>query len=240
MKKLRRKDKNIIGWFLLVCALLAGSIVWAWHEYVSTPPYVDPDRFPVRGFDISAHNGYANLKAAADAGFEFVFIKASEGVDFRDPNFALNWQKARHAGLAIGAYHFFRFDKDGVEQADNFLRVIGPRPLDLPLVIDVEETGNPAGIPLEKITERLQQMMEYLNMRGHRVMLYSNRAGYEKLLYDDFRGYDLWICQFTDNSANSDWTFWQFDHHGHVPGIRGEVDLDVYHGSRHEWEQWIK
>lgn len=221
----------VAGAFLGVLLLLGGAIWWAWHYYVSTPPYVDHERFPVRGFDISAHNGYANFKAAADAGFQFVFIKASEGTDFRDENFVLNYNKARHAGLKTGAYHFFRFDKDGVEQANNLLRVVGPRPLDLGLVIDVEDSGNAKGVPLDSIRTRLQLMVEYLNMRGHRVMFYSNRQGYEKYLLRDFEGMPLWICQFTDNSMNTDWTFWQYDHHGKVPGIRGDVDLNVYAGQ---------
>ncbi len=215
----------VAGAFLGVLLLLGGAIWWAWHYYVSTPPYVDHERFPVRGFDISAHNGYANFKAAADAGYQFVFLKASEGTDFRDENFVLNYNKARHAGLKTGAY------QDGVEQANNLLRVVGPRPLDLGLVIDVEDSGNAKGVPLDSIRARLQLMVEYLNMRGHRVMLYSNRQGYEKYLLQDFEGMPLWICQFTDNSMNTDWTFWQYDHHGKVPGIRGDVDLNVYAGQ---------
>lgn len=235
-----KKDIIVAGWFLLVTLLLAAAAWWAWHHYMSSPPYVDPERFPVRGFDISAHNGYSNLNAAAAAGYDFVFIKASEGTDFRDENFVLNYQKARHAGLKTGAYHFFRFDRDGIEQAKNLLRVIGPRPLDLGLAIDVEDQGNATGVPADSIKARLQLMIEYLNLRGHRVTLYSNRAGYEKYLLPDFEGSPLWICQFTDNSANTDWTYWQFDHHGRIPGIRGDVDLNVFSGSRDDWERkWM-
>lgn len=226
-----KKDIIVAGAFAAVLVLLGGAIWWAWHYYVSTPPYVDFERYPVRGFDISSHNGYANMNAAADAGYKFVFIKASEGVDFRDENFVINYNKASHAGLKTGAYHFFRFDKDGIEQANNLLRTVGRRRLDLGLVIDVEEAGNAKGVPMDSIRARLQLMVEYLNMRGHHVMFYSNRGGYEKYLLQDFEGMPLWICQFTDNSGNDDWTFWQYDHHGRIPGIRGEVDLNVYCGT---------
>lgn len=235
-----KKDIAVAGWFLLVVLLLGGASWWTYHEYVSTPPYVDPERFPVRGFDISAHNGYANLEAASRAGFDFVFIKASEGADFRDENFVLNYQKARHAGLKVGAYHYFRFDRDGVEQAVNFLKVVGPRSLELGLAVDVEEHGNARGVPVDSVKARLQLMLEYLNLRGHRVTLYSNRAGYEKYLLDDFRGLPLWICQFTDNSANTDWTYWQYDHRGSVPGVRGNVDLNVFAGTREDWDRHFK
>lgn len=240
MMYIAKKDMAVAGWFLLVSLLLVLAIWWAWHHYVSTPPYVDHERFPVKGFDISAHNGYANLNAAAEAGYDFVFMKATEGTDFRDENFVLNYQKARHAGLKVGAYHFYRFDKDAIAQASNLLRVIGPRPLDLGVVIDVEDSGNAKGVPVDSVKAGLQLMVEYLNMRGYRVTLYSNRDGYEKYLLDDFEGFPLWVCQFTDNSANSDWTFWQYDHHGRVPGIRGDVDLNVFSGSRSEWEAMLE
>ena len=117
--------------FLVAVLVLVFAGIWAVKEFMSTPPYVDPERFPIRGIDVSSHNGMMNLDAAAKDGVEFVFIKASEGATFRDPNFRLNYTKARHAGLMTGAYHFFRFDVDGVSQAVNFLRAIGPRRLEL-------------------------------------------------------------------------------------------------------------
>lgn len=235
----RLAEIKIIAWFLLVVALLGGAGWWAWHKYVTTPPYVDPDRFPVRGIDISAHNGYANLDAVAAEGYDFVWIKASEGKGFRDPNFALNYDKARKAGLKTGAYHFFRFDRDGIQQARNLLNVIGKRDLELGIAIDVEEYGNPAGIPLDSIKNRLQVMVEYLNMKGHRVTFYSNRKGWEDILRDEYEGFPLWVCSFTDNSTADDWTFWQFNHHGKVSGVRGDVDINVFRGSREEWEEYL-
>ena len=107
--------------FMLVAALLVFASVWAYHKFISTPPYVDSERYPVRGIDVSSHNGMMNLDAAAKDGVEFIFIKASEGATFRDENFRLNYSKARHAGMKTGAYHFFRFDVDGVAQAVNFV-----------------------------------------------------------------------------------------------------------------------
>lgn len=237
--KNRSKDKRVVIWFILVTLLLSGAAWWAWHTYITTPPYVDPERFPVRGIDMSAHNGYANLDAAAQAGYEFVWIKASEGRDFKDANFHLNYDKARHAGMKIGAYHFFRFDRDGIDQANNLLQAIGRRPLDLGVAIDVEEHGNAPDVPIDSITARLQVMAEYLNMRGYRVTFYSNRDGCEKYLARDFPGAPLWVCSFTDNSANDDWDFWQFNHHGKVPGFRSDVDINVFKGSRDEWERWL-
>lgn len=235
------KDIRVAGWFALVTLLLAGACWWAWHRYMSTPPYVDPERFPVKGLDLSAHNGYANLNAAAAEGYEFVWLKSSEGVSFRDENFVLNYQKARHAGMRVGAYHYFRFDRDGIEQAVNFLNAVGRRHLDLGLAIDVEEQGNARGVPVDSVKARLQLMVEYLNMAGHRVTLYSNRAGWEKYLMPEFEGMPLWICSFNDENAMSgDWTYWQHNHRGKVAGVRGDVDINAYSGSRSQWEDEMR
>lgn len=231
-KKRPREDILVAAAFLVVLLLLGGSAFWAWNKYISTPPYVDYERFPVRGIDVSAHNGVLDLDAAARDGISFVFIKATEGESFVDPNFRLNYMKAGHAGLKRGAYHFFRFDRDGMSQALNLLKVLAGRPLELGIAIDVEEQGNPEGIPRDSVVQRLQAFTDFLILNGQRVTFYSNRAGYDKYLFEHFRDYPLWICSFDEENAKAaDWAFWQYDHHGKVAGIPGDVDLNVYHNK---------
>ena len=170
----RRMDRLVGVGFLLLLIVLTCTCIWAYRQFITTPPYVDPQRFPVRGIDVSRHNGMMNLDAAAAEGIEFIFIKASEGSDYRDENFSINYRKARHAGMKVGAYHFFRFDRDGIEQAQNLLDVIGHRHLDLGIAIDVEEYTNPKDVPATLVSDRLSRMKEYLNLNGFRVIFYSN------------------------------------------------------------------
>ncbi len=222
--------------FLVLVVILAFSCIWVWEQYLTTPPYVDPERYPVRGIDVSSHNGNIDFSKVRADGYEFVFIKASEGSDFRDKNFQTNYTKARKGGIKTGAYHFFRFDKDGVDQAINFLKAVGNRKLDLGLAVDVEQQGNPEGIDKELITERLTAMAEYLYLKGYRVTFYTNKTGYEEFLMESFPGYPLWICSFSEHPIDADWTYWQYDHHGKVNGIKGDVDLNAYNGTREEFE----
>lgn len=237
--KRKKTELKVSALFLLVALLLAGAAVWAWNDYITSPPYVDPERFPIRGIDVSAHNGMMNFEGAAADGIEFVFIKASEGKGFRDSNFRLNYEKAARAGLKIGAYHFFRFDVDGVSQAVNLLKAIDGRRLDIGIAVDVEAEGNPKGVPPDSITERLTAMTEFLNMKGYRVMFYSNSKGYYEYLAENFRGYPMWICSFDGEPREENWTFWQYYHRGRVKGINGDVDLNVFNGKRHQWERFL-
>lgn len=232
------KDVRATIAFLIVCVALVLSGWWAYTKFMTSPPFVDPERYPVRGIDVSRHNGMMNLDAAAADGIDFIFIKASEGESLRDPNFNINFDKARHAGMKTGAYHFFRFDRDGVPQARNFLKAIGSRKPDLDLVIDVEEAGNKK-VNRDVVTERLRAMTEYLNLSGYRVIYYSNRDGYYDFIRDAFPGAQLWICSFSRIPLEEEWTFWQFDHHGRVAGIRGDVDLNTFVGSRSDWENYL-
>lgn len=234
-RTLRRRTAVMVVDFVFVALLLVYAGYYAGKSYLETPPYVDEIRYPVRGIDISAHNGMMNLEAAKADGIDFAFIKASEGDQYGDPNFALNYDKATAAGMKVGAYHFFRFDVDGVPQALNLLKRVGARPLDLGLVIDVEQPGNPEGTDMTVIADRLGAMLEYLNMKGYRVTIYSNRDGYYKYVADNFPGQQLWICSFSNPPISTDWMFWQYNHRGKVKGINGDVDLNAFNGSRQEW-----
>lgn len=224
--------------FVGVVCLLVFSSLWAFNIYLKTPPYVDPDRYPVRGIDISKHNGDVDFGKVKESGIDFVFVKASEGISLQDSLFSKNIMGARKHLLKTGAYHFFRFDCEGVDQAMNFLKALGNHDLDLGLVIDVEQYGNPR-VPLEDVKRRLGSMVEYLNLLGHRVMIYTNVDGYYDLVSETLPGCPLWICGFQKNPINTEWLFWQYDHHGKVKGVKGDVDMNTFFGSREEWDKYL-
>lgn len=233
------KDLWAAGAFLLVSLLLVFAAIWAYHTFMTSPPYVDPEKYPVRGIDVSAHNGKIDMAKVAADGYDFVFIKATEGVDFHDKNFRTNYDNAKKAGLKTGVYHFFRFDRDGVEQANNLMRTVGKRKPELGLVIDIEKNGNPPSIPIETINRRLAEMVDYLNLLGHRVTFYTNRDGYYDYLAESFPGCNLWICGFSETPINAEWSFWQYNHRGKVDGIKGDVDLNAFCGTREEWDNFL-
>ena len=225
--------------FLGVICLLVFSVIRAYKEYRTTPPYVDPVKYPVRGIDISHHNGEIDFKKVKESGIDFVFVKASEGVTHRDSLYKTNIEMARRAGLKTGAYHFFRFDTDGVDQALNFLKTVGHPTPELGLVVDVEAPGNP-DIEPNIVKKRLISMVEYMNLLGYKVMIYTNLDGYYDYIEDTLPGYPLWICRFKENPINAEWTFWQYDHHGKVDGIKGDVDLNAFIGSREDWARFLQ
>lgn len=191
---------------------------------------IDRSVYPVCGIDISAHNGAIDFDSVAADGIEFVYIKASEGATWRDKRFNTNYTEARAAGLAVGAYHFYRFDVEGWRQSVNLLRALDHRPMDLPVAIDVEESNNSAVQSSEEVVRNLQSMIELLRQGGYQAIIYTNKDGYRRFVRGRLNDVPLWICSFTTPAMveNERWTLWQFSHCGHVNGIRGNVDLNTF------------
>ena len=104
------------------CALLAVGILVAliWPMNVHAVAYV-------QGFDVYSGDGTVNFYSAANGGYQFAFVKATEGVNFVDSNFTTNMLHAYQVNdpslhslpanaFYVGPYHFARAEsKDGVK-----------------------------------------------------------------------------------------------------------------------------
>ena len=199
--------------------------------------------YPVRGIDVSNHNGTIDWQQVADAGMRFVFVKASEGKAHRDNAFKRNVRQAHQAGLAVGAYHFFRKNRDGNDQAKNFVDAIQGVTLDLPLVVDVEDWDNDNSQDEKVVQQRIRQMVTALEKDGYRVMIYTNGNGYDTYYKPNFADRDLWLCSFRSPDTlrqTHNHCIQQYSHWGEVPGIDGDVDLNVFMGSEAQWVKWLK
>lgn len=60
-----------------------------------------------QGIDVSRYQGNIDWAKVKASGMTFVFIKATEGQTYTDPNFQTNVTGALAAGMLVGTYHFF-------------------------------------------------------------------------------------------------------------------------------------
>lgn len=126
---------------------VVGPMTWALALGAEPTPIRPVSGEVVQGIDVSyvQRNAidYAKVKAA---GFEFVYIKTSEGNTGRDPVFDAHVQAARNAGLYVGAYHFARpssDDQDAARELENMFastKGLGTQPGELRPVLDLEST----------------------------------------------------------------------------------------------------
>jgi GH25 family lysozyme M1 (1,4-beta-N-acetylmuramidase) len=78
-------------------------------------------RDSVYGFDISHYQSSVDFDAAYnDGGLRFVYIKATEGLTYKDPAFSDHYDGATSAGFIRGGYHFAHGDESASDQASFF------------------------------------------------------------------------------------------------------------------------
>lgn len=195
--------------------------------------YPSIERYPVRGIDVSHHQGEIDWDALSGENLRFAFLKATEGADHADREYERNRDGARRAGIAYGSYHFFTFCTPGADQAEHFLARIGARPGALPPVADVEFSGNCRNwASLDAIRRELDVFLRRVEqVGGRRPLLYVTDDAVERILDGRFDGYALWRRDVFFRPAQDDWLFWQYAHNARLAGIRGPVDLNVFHAD---------
>lgn len=243
---MRRLSRVTVMKLALSAVLLTATACLAsWWLLWSEDPLIGADvsGFPVRGADISAHNGDVDFRLLRDnGGIGFVLIKATEGAQWQDRNFRRNFHRARRAGLKVGAYHFFRFDVDPELQALNVIDALRGLEPDLPVAIDVEEWTNPVGIPHDTVAARVVAMAETLGRRGIRTLVYTNKKGYSRIIskIPPEKTLDLWLCSLSTDVPEHPFVIWQYTHRGKIEGLEGRFDLNVFAGDSAGWRTWLR
>lgn len=203
------------------------------------PDMPDSREYPVRGVDVSYYQGNVDWEALVSQNIDFAFMKATEGIDHIDSQFAQNWESAQSAALYVGAYHFFRFEDSGKEQAENFIRNVPVTENTLPPVIDVELYESLEEQPDTAETQaNLQDMLDLLEEHyGVKPILYAAPNTFRAYVGDFLGDYPIWISNYY-YEPYFDWTFWQYTDSGELAGYDGyqqHIDLNVYKGSYAEF-----
>lgn len=228
--------------FVLLGTLLLFGYLWWQHERSLRVRYEAfgitlPAGNYLHGIDVSHHQHRIAWEAvramrAGGIGIDFVFIKATEGLQHTDRQFNRNWRKAQEVRLPRGAYHYFIPSRSGTGQAQHFLRQVQLQPGDLPPVLDVEQTNN---VPRRLLQQRVQEWLDVVERAtGVKPILYTNISFYERWLGNRFDRYPLWVAHYLEPRqprTRRNWLFWQHSETGRVNGIRNAVDFNVFRGD---------
>jgi lysozyme len=204
---------------------------------------------PVQGIDVSSWQGDIDWQKARAAGTQFAYIKATEGGDHLDPKFLENWDGAKRAGVARGAYHFLYWCRPADEQALWFMLNVPADPDALPPVLDVEWNSHsktcPKRISRELALEKIKIMLTAMESHtGKRAIIYTDPVFHREVLQGEFPDHSFWLrsvaAEPNDVYADRRWAFWQFTTTGKVPGIAGKVDRNVFDGGADDWDRVLK
>jgi lysozyme len=178
---------------------------------------------------------FVNWFAVAASGSRFAMVKATEGLGYVNPYFAVDSVLMRAAGVARGVYHYARPGQSPELQAAMFATVVlGENgPLDLPPVLDLETADGLNPPALIDWTHRYLNAVRLLT--GRTPIIYTYPRFWRTAMADsqEFTGYPLWIADYNKPAPSlpggwPTWTFWQRTNCGRVPGIAGCTDVNVY------------
>ena len=245
-----KKNKKILITVLIITLILFVIFLLMVNGYI-IPTKIEAEKFEVKGVDVSEYQGEVDWDKIKEQNIDFAFIKATEGSKGKDDSFDKNYEKLKNMDMLLGLYHFFSFESLGEEQADNYIKVVGnienDENLMLP-IIDIEYYSyyKKAKPNKEWVTKELQKMLDKLE-KTYRVkpIIYTTMEFYQEYIEGEFLEYDIWIRNILTKPdlENREWKFWQYTGRGKLEGYNGEekyIDLNVFNGSKEDFENYIK
>jgi lysozyme len=197
-----------------------------------------PSNYKIHGIDVSSYQGKIDWQRVKNmredsVHITFAYIKATEGILLVDPYFQRNWREAPKAGIACGAYHYFRPRFSGKWQARFFLQNVKTQKGFLPAVVDIEELD---GVRPAKMRQELNDFLKQVEAKTNvKPIIYSGLTFYQDYLQGYFDDYNLWIAHYYKPQLSIgraiDWKFWQHSDKANVNGIHHVVDFDVFNGD---------
>ncbi|HJB83639.1 MAG TPA: LysM peptidoglycan-binding domain-containing protein [Candidatus Mediterraneibacter intestinavium] len=190
----------------------------------------------IKGLDVSKFQGEVDWERVKAAGYRFAMLRAGYGFNTVDPQFRRNASECNRIGLPIGAYWFCYAvsPSSAVQEADGCLDTIADYKLEYPVCYDIEQasvdyaSGEGVTITPELAKQLVKSFCDRIEAKGYFAMFYSNKNFLDQYLGSDIaKRYALWYARYADTFDGTDCAMWQYTSQGSVPGISGNVDLNL-------------
>jgi lysozyme len=185
----------------------------------------------LRGFDVSGWQGTINWAALASA-CDFVIMKATEGTSFIDPDLHRNVAGARQYKVPHAFYHYIDV-QDPVKEADHFLATckrVNGEGQSLDFEGNILNYRDPVGWA--------KTWLDHVHAKSdNRPIPYMSGSVVSRFNWGPVvaENYALWDASWGSAAPKPGqwpfWAFWQTSDDGHVAGIGGNVDTDIFNGN---------
>lgn len=194
----------------------------------------------ILGIDVSEHQYDIDWKQVKAAGIKFAIIRVGfrgyeTGLVKPDKRALEYYQGARDAGLDIGVYFFSQATtpEEAVEEARFVLDFTAGWDLKYPVVYDweyISATARTANVDRRTLTDCSIAFCEEIRSAGRSPMVYFNRRQGNNMLYlYELEDYPFWLAMYSYRMTYPyKVEMWQYTNEGKVPGIEGDVDINLW------------
>lgn len=195
---------------------------------------------PYRYIDVSRYQGAIDWAQVAAAGYKGAMLKTvstnhklSKRADglYIDPTFEDNYRNAKAAGLDVGVYYYTYATSEAMADAELALlrQAVYGKEFSLPICVDVEENKLKPMSTLD-LTNLTAYALEQVEKMGFYAQLYTYTGyKYELDMARLSSRWDVWLADYTGKPPAVTFRYNSHQHtsKGSVPGISGDVDLNV-------------
>lgn len=196
------------------------------------------------GIDVSFYNGYINWPQVKLHGIDFAIIRVGgrgwqTGSIYADSAYERNITEAQNAGMKLGVYFYSTAvnAKEAEEEARYVISKLNGLKLDMPVYIDVEQSGNyPRGrmdtLNKSQRAQVINTFCRVVSEAGYRPGVYSAQHYFTCMVdFSSVSAYDIWLANYTSYNRmptfKNHYELWQFTPYGRVNGISGVVDMNA-------------
>jgi len=210
-------------------------------KYEGEAYYSNGDVTARKGVDVSKFQGAIDWNAVKEDGVEFAFIRLGfrgyeSGKIVIDDCYEDNITACNDIGLDCGVYFFTEAlnEAEGREEADFVLENLGEHHIELPVVIDVEQSANvnksrTRNLTSDERTKAVIAFCERIREAGYEPMIYGNLKS-QLIMLDNTRleDYEKWFAYYHYPLRYPyRHRIWQYTAKGKVKGISGDADLNL-------------
>lgn len=234
--------RRVLAVVVVIATAAAGLLIWRGDLRFN---YLSRTRYPIQGVDVSHHQRAIDWQRLRAQQTDFAYIKATQGMTFRDPAFVRNWRGAQRAGVVPGAYHFYSFCSGGAQQAASFVAALASAPgPSLPPVVDLELGANCAPPPRDVVLRELRAFLDVVERSTRRrTILYVDDEFYAAYLRDELLANPLWVRSIFHAprfTGSRPWLLWQYANRGHREGVEEWIDLDAFAGDAQTFRSYVR
>lgn len=194
------------------------------------------------GLDLSYHDKSVDWDQLAASGVEFVMLRCgyrgyTEGGLIKDEKFDEYAAEANRVGINLGVYFFTQSVtvEEAEKEAEFVLDLIKDYDISYPVALDTEMIEDPeARTNTTEISKDLRSEMaiafcEKIKEEGYYPVIYASENWMRRNMnLEMVNVYDFWAAQYQpQNDFLYDFTIWQYTDSGAIPGVSGNVDLDI-------------